>query len=365
MKHSILCVDDEVDNVDALERLFRRKYEVLKATSGAEALKLMDQHKVSLIVTDQRMPNMTGVEFLSKSMKSQPDTIRILLTGYTDIESVISAVNSGQIYRYVTKPWDPVDLANTVDKAIERYELSAELKEKNAALEMALRELRTLDEAKSNFMILINHELKTPLTVMLSFLELLKETDHSSEQKKYIDRIAGSADRLQTLINDSLELVSAETGTLPIKPTGINLKKLVAELTKDYQKQLEEKKMTFATAFEAADVRSDAKALRSVLARLLDNAIKFGLEKSTIEFECKEDGDKVQLSLVNEGKPLKADVLEKILKPFSLDEDVMHHSKGAGLGLSVVQALLRRMGSQLEVHSPKGKFAASFTLPSG
>src|SRR6202012_3259788 len=124
-------------------------------------------------VTDQRMPGMTGVELLSESMESTPDAVRILLTGYTDIESVIAAINSGQIYRYVTKPWDPVDLTNAVDKAIERYEMSAELKEKNAALEMALRELRVLDEAKSNFMILINHELKTPLTSMVSFLSLL------------------------------------------------------------------------------------------------------------------------------------------------------------------------------------------------
>src|SRR4051794_21965692 len=137
MKHSILCVDDEVDNVDALERLFRRKYNVLKATSGAEALKLMKTENVSLIVSDQRMPNMTGTEFLAESMKKQPDAIRILLTGFTDIDSVISAINSGQVYRYVTKPWDPVDLANTVDKAIERYELSAELKEKNQALQLA------------------------------------------------------------------------------------------------------------------------------------------------------------------------------------------------------------------------------------
>jgi two-component system, sensor histidine kinase and response regulator len=174
MKHSILVVDDEVDNVDALERLFRRKYNVLKATSGKEALQVLSANKVSLIVTDQRMPNMTGVEFLAESMDSHPDSIRILLTGYTDIDSVISAINSGQIYRYVTKPWDPVDLANTVDKALERYELSAELKDKNAALEIALRELRSLDEAKSNFMILINHELKTPHTAMISFLDLLK-----------------------------------------------------------------------------------------------------------------------------------------------------------------------------------------------
>lgn len=365
MKHSILCVDDEVDNVDALERLFRRKYNVLKATSGKEALALIKENKVSLIVTDQRMPNMTGVEFLAESMKRQPEAIRILLTGFTDIDSVISAVNSGQIYRYVTKPWDPVDLANTVDKAIERFELSAELKEKNAALELALKELKVLDEAKSNFMILINHELKTPLTVISSFMELLQETSLDDEQKKYVSRIAGSTDRLHALINDSLELVSAETGTLPVKITGVNVKKLIGELKKEFEPQLEKKGMDLQMDLAADDVRADAKALRSILTRLLDNAIKFGHENTAIEFAVREseESGKLQVSLLNEGKGIKADVIARILKPFSLDENVMNHTKGTGLGLSVVQALLRRLGSQLEVDSPKGKFSASFSLP--
>lgn len=365
MKHTVLVVDDEVDNVDALERLFRRKYKVLKATSGSEALGLLEENKVSLIVTDQRMPNMTGVEFLAESMESHPEAVRILLTGFTDIDSVIGAINSGQVYRYVTKPWDPVDLANTVDKAVERYELSAELKEKNAALQTALTELRSLDEAKSNFMILINHELKTPLTTMLSFLGLLGESKLSEEQTKYVARISQSADRLHALINDSLELVSAETGQMPVKLTGINLKKLVAELTKDFEGALEKKGMKIETALDASDVRADSKALRSVLSRLLDNAIKFGHENSTIEIGSREAaGDAVQVSLVNEGKAVKAETIAKILKPFSLDENIMHHTKGTGLGLSVVQAVLKRLGSQLELQTPKGKFEASFSLPS-
>lgn len=366
MKHAILLVDDEADNVDALERLFRKKYKVLKATSGKDALELIKGNKVSLILTDQRMPGMTGVELLSESMDTVPDAIRILLTGFTDIDSVISAINSGQVYRYVTKPWDPVDLANTVDKAIERFELSAELKEKNRALETALAELRTLDEAKSNFMILINHELKTPLTAMLSFMDLLRETDLSGEQMKYVTRIGQSAERLRALIEDSLELVSAETGTMPVKNTGINLKKLIAELSKEFGPALEKKGMTVVPDILAGDVRADSKALRSVLARLLDNAIKFGHENSAIAFATSETRDgQVQVSLINEGKSVKADVIAKILKPFSLDEDVMHHSKGTGLGLSVVQAVLKRLGSKLEVQTPKGKFEATFSLPSG
>ena len=119
---------------------------------------------------------------------------------------------------------------------------------------------------------------------MISFLSLLQETALTDEQLKYVSRIGTSADRLQVLINDSLELVSAETGTLPIKVTGINLKKLITELKKEYQPQLDQKNMTLEVDLASEDVRADASALRSVLSRLLDNAIKFGFEKSAIEF---------------------------------------------------------------------------------
>ena len=113
-KHTILCVDDEIDNVEALERLFRKKYKVLKATSGKAALELLAQNpdEISVILTDQRMPMMTGAEMLEKTIETAPRATRLLLTGYTDLESVIEAVNKGQIHRYLTKPWDPIDLGN-------------------------------------------------------------------------------------------------------------------------------------------------------------------------------------------------------------------------------------------------------------
>lgn len=362
MRHSVLVVDDEVDNVEALERLFRRKYSVLKATSGTEALDLLRQNKVSLIVSDQRMPNMTGVEFLEASTKLQPEAIRILLTGFTDIESVVGAINSGQVYRYLTKPWDPVDLTNTIDKAIERYELSSELKEKNTVLEKALKELKVLDDAKSSFMILLNHELKTPLTVMLSYLELLQETKLEDEQKKYISRISLSADRLHNLIDDSLLLVQAETGLLKVEKSSVKLPKLLEDIAKTYNEPLQKRHMSLNFHLDVKDLKGDPGILKTVLQRLIDNAIKFGNEKSTIFVSSMEVGGKVRLSVINEGKALSKETIDKVLKPFTLDEDVMHHSKGTGLGLSVCQALLHRHDSQLEIECPKGKFEVRFSL---
>jgi two-component system sensor histidine kinase/response regulator len=382
--HSILCVDDEIDNVEALERLFRRKYNVLKATSAAEATDLLKKNDVTVIISDQRMPRKTGVEFLKESIQIAPNAIRILLTGYTDIESVIEAINSGEIYRYITKPWDPHDLANTVDKAVEKYELSAKLKEKNlelqhankqlelaneqleernAELNLAYQEIKTLDDAKNKFMILINHELKTPLTVIMSFLELLKETTLNIEQQKYIDRISTSANKLKRLIDDSLAFVSAETGLTKISKQKVSSKELLNALVEKYQEQAAAKNLQFKVSRDDTKLKADPQILVNVLDRLIENAIKFANENSEIALEAHDlDEKSVQLSVTNSGQPLTEQMLAKINQPFNLDEDVMNHSKGLGLSLSLSQALLKQHSSQLKFDCPSGSVKASFCI---
>ncbi|MGE0761715.1 MAG: response regulator [Bdellovibrionales bacterium] len=364
MKHTILCVDDESDNVDALERLLRKKYRVLKATSAAEGLDLLKTENVSLIISDQRMPKMTGVQFLAKTVKSHPETIRILLTGYTDVESVIDAINSGQIYKYVTKPWDPVDLANTIDKAIEKFELTHELKQKNIALEAAYKELKSLDDAKNQFMILINHELKTPLTVMLSYLQLLDDTSLSDEQDKYLARVQTAALRLQTLINDVLELVSAETKLVKVHSRKTSVKDLLSGVEEPFKTTLDEKKLQVEFKLPSLHAKADEKIVRSVFTRILDNAVKFGEADSKIKISAEaNDEDGIDFTVTNKGKSLTKETIAKILKPFTLDENIMHHTKGAGLGLSICRALLRAHESELHIECPKGEFKVSFTLP--
>jgi putative two-component system response regulator len=122
MSHKILIVDDEPANLRLLERLFRRDYEIIAATSGPEAMRLLEQHDVALIITDQRMPGMTGIELLKNTASIRPQTVRIILTGYTDVESLVEAINCGQVYKYVTKPWDNDELRLTVGRAMEHYE---------------------------------------------------------------------------------------------------------------------------------------------------------------------------------------------------------------------------------------------------
>lgn len=358
MKHTILVVDDERDNTEALERLFRRKYQVLKALSGPEALKLLASHpNIPLIISDQRMPEMTGVQFLEKSIETHPDAMRILLTGFTDIESVIEAINSGQVYRYLTKPWDPIDLKATVDRAIERFELSQEVIRQN-------KELSVLDKAKDQFMILINHELKTPLTSILSFLSLLKESGLNNEQELYAKRIETGAFRLQKLVNQSLRLIQAEAGHIEIKAQENSLKTLKNQITaSQLPKAIGDKSQTLEISMNEDDEAIfDIEIIGSCLIELLQNAHQFSPEGATIELKVENTEDQMAVSITNNQISMDQEIINKILKPFSLNEDIMNHSKGLGLGLTLTNALLKTHKTELHIKSENNCVSVSFFL---
>lgn len=133
-KITILYVDDEENNLYSFKATFRMKYKVLIALSGDEALEIMKSQPVHIIITDQRMPNMTGVEFLEKVIEIFPDPIRILLTGYADMGAVVDAVNKGKIFHYLAKPWNQEELDMTIARAFEKYKEKAEITSMNAKL---------------------------------------------------------------------------------------------------------------------------------------------------------------------------------------------------------------------------------------
>lgn len=121
-KPKMLVVDDEPDNLDLLYRTFRRDFQVFRADSGTQALEILAQEgEVAVIISDQRMPQMKGTEFLSRTVPQFPNTMRIILTGFTDVEDLVAAINSGQVYKYITKPWDPNELKAVVQRATETY----------------------------------------------------------------------------------------------------------------------------------------------------------------------------------------------------------------------------------------------------
>ena len=142
----ILYVDDEKSNINSFKATFRRYYNIYTATSANEGKKILEDNSesIEIIITDQRMPEMTGVEFLTSIIDKYPEPIRILLTGYSDIQAVIDAVNKGNIYQYVSKPWEEQHLKVIIEKAYEVYRLRAENKELIKSLLRANEQLEFL-----------------------------------------------------------------------------------------------------------------------------------------------------------------------------------------------------------------------------
>lgn len=139
-KIAVLYVDDEQDNLFSFMATFRIKFKVLTALNGEEALKYLENKLIHVVISDQRMPKMTGVELFEKIQEKYPDPIRVLLTGYADMSAVVDAVNKGKIFHYLNKPWNEEELTMTIERAYAAWQDKQALKDSNEQLEFLLRQ---------------------------------------------------------------------------------------------------------------------------------------------------------------------------------------------------------------------------------
>jgi class 3 adenylate cyclase/FixJ family two-component response regulator len=171
--YNVLYVDDEANNLNSFRAALRRDYNVFTALSGEEGIEILSKNDIHVVVTDQRMPNMTGVQFL-QHIPGDQDNIRIILTGFSDVESIIEAINTGKVYRYITKPWDKDELKITIDNAVETVilrrdnkQLIHELQENNTHLEEKVKQ-RTLEIEKQK--VLLEESKKKSDSLLLNIL---------------------------------------------------------------------------------------------------------------------------------------------------------------------------------------------------
>ncbi len=180
--YSILYIDDEENNLISFKSTFRRDYHIHVASSGQQGLEIMEMHTIQLVITDQRMPDMSGIEFLEQIVPLYPDCMRMIMTGFSDLEAVIQAINKGNIYRYVSKPWNQEDLKITIDSALEVYNLKSQnkhliddLKEANQNLERKVMErTRQIEQQRSNITDSIHYASRIQKALMLPSEELEK-----------------------------------------------------------------------------------------------------------------------------------------------------------------------------------------------
>jgi DNA-binding NtrC family response regulator len=148
MAIGVLYVDDEINNLNSFKAAFRRDFEIFTAISAKEGRKILDSQEIGVIITDQRMPGMTGIEFLESILPVYPDTIRILLTGFSDINAVMDAINRGQVYKYLVKPWQNDELKMYIENALEIYHLRKENKDLAHKLQIAYAELEAIGKPR-------------------------------------------------------------------------------------------------------------------------------------------------------------------------------------------------------------------------
>jgi signal transduction histidine kinase len=378
---SVLVVDDEPEVLDSVYNLLRLKYRVVTCTTGIRALELLrSDGELHVIMSDQRMPEMTGVELLRQAKEIRPETTRLLFTAYADIRTVIDAINQGHVFRYLTKPWDSEELEAVVQQAVEHHYLIVEKNRLVAELQAANAKLTEADRLKGAFIEVASHELNTPVTVVLGMLELWKMSlrpDAPPTELQWLDRIGAAAQRLARTVERMLKLVrSGEFGGSLEKAT-VAIGPLVRRTVDDLTPYLELRGQSVAIEVEPdlAPIHADADKLADVLISLLANAIKFTPDLGTIRIGAGDEPGMpgwVRVRVIDEGVGIPPEDQQYLFEPFFTGFDTLRHSsgdyqfgkRGIGLGLWLVKTFVELHDGRVEVSSAPGQGSTfSFILP--
>jgi two-component system response regulator PhcR len=336
----VLYIDDEENNLHAFKASFRRQYEIYTATSAAEGLKIIQNLSVHVIIADQKMPGTTGVEFFKQITDTHPDPIRILLTGYTDIEALADAINHGDIYRYITKPWNDLELHNSIKNAYDAYKTKIDLRNKITELE------KTNDEL-NRFIYSISHELRAPLVSVMGIISLVKMEDLYRSSGEYWELVETCSNKLDYYIQKTLQYYKNNKVVSINAP--IDFKKLIHEIVELYS--YADKDTNFIVNIDQeVEFIGDTFRIEVILGNLISNAIKYQKENEThkkVNIDIKVNKDTAEISIKDNGIGILNEHLEKIFTQFFKSKN--HH--GSGLGLFIVKEALNKIDGKISVSS--------------
>jgi len=379
----LLIVDDEADILKALRRQFRRHYTIHIANNAAEGYEIMTQVPIQVIISDQRMPGMSGVEFFDRAKHEFPDAIRLLLTGYADIQSVIAAINDGNVFRYIAKPWDPEEIETIVREAFTKYEmivenrrLLAQLQEANYSLEQRVRErtaelhaantnLLRLNAEKDALLGMVAHDLRGPLAIIQMCAELLHDLPpEGNEHAEFIGMIEGTARQAIYLINDLLDIAAIEAGRLVIEHQAVVVADLVARVSHLNRLVGQQKGIRLVTTVEAGlpTARLDPRRFEQVLNNLLSNAFKYSHADTTVQVRLWRQEQDLLLAVTDQGQGIAPEEISKLFKSFqrtSTRPTADEHS--TGLGLAICKRIVELHGGEITVQSVVGS-GTTFTV---
>ena len=360
--YPILYIDDEVENLEAFRDEFEEYFTIYTASTGAEGIRILTRERIALVLADQRMPVMTGVEVLEQAQKIDPTILRILITAYADIEVVIDSINKGNVYRYFKKPWEHEDIRTGLMRGIEHYHNERERERLQAEkIENMKKMVRSNRLAAVGTMVSgLVHEIRNPMVAIQSFLQLLPRKMGDKEFLMRYARIAqGEADRIEKLLENMLSFARPARPVLRLCDMNELVDRTIQLL--DFQARRTNIRIAFEKDASLPMVYTDPNQMAQVLQNLGINAIQAMERSGELTFRSflapgTGKGARVALEIRDTGPGIPDEHLEKIFDPFFTTKD-----EGTGLGLSISYQIVTEHNGLLEVDSLPGQ-GTTFTI---
>lgn len=350
----ILYIDDEINNLIGFKANFRYGYTIHTATNTAQAEQiLLANPDIRIIFCDQRMPEELGVDFLNRIKKEFPRPIRILLTAFADMDTVVDAVNKGHIFRFVRKPWVEEEIISSIEEADKFYMANSLLDIRNEELQKAYDEL-------DKFAYSVSHDLRDPLTGVLSAVKLALEFDQIEHIHKLLSLMKESLTRLDAYIDSLRDYYLLRRGDLLLSNIEFNtLFENIAQFYKMYTQNNDVELDIHVEQFQL--YKNDKAVLELILHNLLSNAFKYQRhdeEKQLVSLSVNVSNNKATITVKDTGIGISEDHLDDIFTLFFRGSD---QAKGMGFGLYNVQSALLKLQGTIQVDSKLG-VGTTFTV---
>lgn len=350
-----MYVDDELDNLSSFKASFRRVWNVFTAQNEKEAFNILQENEIQIIVSDQRMPEIKGVDLLTKIRKKYPESIRILLTGYADLEVVIDAINKGEIYRYFSKPWNNEILHEAFVHCSEIYQQKKELRIKDEELKKSYRELES-------FVYSASHDLRAPLVSVLGVVKLAKiQMAQGKEPVDYLNHIEESVQTLDKFVKNIINYY--QNMKQAVQASEINIYQMVDEVFLTYKHYEGAENIVLHNKVDSeATIFTDELRLKIIVNNLITNALKYHdstKKDQWVKVHAEINKTEFLINVEDNGKGIAKDQVEKVFEMFYTGTN--GKSKGTGIGLHIVKEAAEKISGTVSVKSEQGQ-GTTFTI---